>query len=441
MAPLLLVEDDPSVRSTITTFLELEGYTVEAVSSTREAFARLSSRSYPIVISDIYIDDHTGIDILNAARTANAACYVILMSARGSMETVMAATRGGAFDYLAKPFELDDLLTIVKRAEGVGSVGEEDDDEDFETEEPLATGMIGSSSKMVEIYKTVSRVAPTDALVLIEGETGTGKELIAQMLHANSLRAAMPFLPVDCASLAPSLIESELFGAMKGAYTGADRDRTGVFEAANGGTVFLDEIGEIDMNFQLKLLRFLQEKEIRPLGSSRPRKVDVRILAATNKNLRKMVEEGRFREDLWYRLDVVRVAVPALRERTGDVPLLAGAFLKRYNERYNLETRITESGMKALSEYTWPGNVRQLQHMCERLVILAPGGRITEDAVDDAVRSASPNDQASESLADTEMEQIRKVLAAAGGNKSRAARILGIERKTLYRKLERMGLA
>ena len=441
MAPLLLVEDDPSVRSTITTFLELEGYTVEAVASTREAFSRLSSRSYPIVISDIYIDDHTGIDILNAARTANEACYVILMSARGSMETVMAATRGGAFDYLAKPFELDDLLTIVKRAEGAGSGSDEDEDDDFETEEPLSTGIIGSSPKMIEIYKTVSRVAPTDALVLIEGETGTGKELIAQMLHSNSLRAAMPFLPVDCASLAPSLIESELFGAMKGAYTGADRDRTGVFESANGGTVFLDEIGEIDMNFQLKLLRFLQEKEVRPLGSSRAKKVDVRILAATNKNLRKMVDEGKFREDLWYRLDVVRVSVPALRERTGDVPLLAGAFLKRYNERYGLETRITESGMKALSDYTWPGNVRQLQHMCERLVILAPGGRITEDAVEDAVRSASPSDQASESLADTEMEQIRKVLAAAGGNKSRAARILGIERKTLYRKLERMGLA
>lgn len=437
MASLLLVEDDPSVRSTISTFLELEGYTVEAVSSTREAMARLSSGGYPIVISDIYIDDRTGIDVLGAARAANAECAVILMSARGSMETVMAATRGGAFDYLAKPFELDDLLAIVRRAEGAG---DEEDDEDLEPEEPLATEMIGSSAKLIEIYKTISRVAPTDALVLIEGETGTGKELIAHMIHANSKRASAPFIPVDCASLAPSLVESELFGAMRGAYTGADRDRTGVFEAAHGGTVFLDEIGEIDLNFQLKLLRFLQEKEIRPLGSSRPRKVDVRILAATNKNLRKMVDENKFREDLWYRLDVVRVGVPPLRERHGDIPLLVGAFLKRYNERYNLETRITESGMKALEDYTWPGNVRQLQHMMERLVILAQGGRITEDAVEDAIRRASPADQAGETLADTESEQIRKVLAVTGGNKSRAARILGIERKTLYRKLERMGL-
>lgn len=437
MKRLLLVEDDPAVRSTITMFLELEGYQVEAVSSTREAIERLDGHSYPIVVSDIYIDDRTGIDVLNAAKAGNAGCAVILMSARGSMETVMAATRGGAFDYIAKPFELDTLLEVIRRAEN--TMEGDEDDEDVEPEEPLATEMIGSSSKLVEIYKTISRVAPTDALVLVEGETGTGKELIAHMIHVNSRRSARPFVPVDCASLAPSLIESELFGAMKGAYTGADRDRTGVFEAADGGTVFLDEIGEIDLNFQLKLLRFLQEKEIRPLGSAKPRKVDVRIIAATNRNLRKMVDEGKFREDLWYRLDVVRIGVPPLRERHGDVPLLAGAFLRRYNGRYNLEARLTESGMKALSDYTWPGNVRQLQHMLERLVILAPGGRITEDAVEDSIRASAPKETSSETLADTEADQIRRVLAATGGNKSRAARILGIERKTLYRKLERMG--
>jgi len=437
MTPLLLVEDDPAVRSMVSTFLELEGYAVDAVASTQEALERLERRSYRLVVSDIYIDGRTGIDILHAARKASPDAKVILMSARGSMETVMAATQGGAYDYIAKPFELDDLLKILKRAEGAA----EEDDEEVEPEEPLPTEMIGSSPKMVEIYKTISRVAPTEALVLIEGETGTGKELIAHMIHTNSPRAPMPFIPVDCASLAPSLIESELFGAMRGAYTGADRDRTGVFEAANGGTVFLDEIGEIDLNFQLKLLRFLQEKEVRPLGSSRPKKVDVRIVAATNRDLRKMVEEGKFREDLWYRLDVVRIAVPPLRERHGDIPLLAAAFLKRYNERYGLEARLTESGMKALCEYTWPGNVRQLQHMIERLVILAPGGRITEDAVEEAIRASSPRDEPGETLAEAEAEQIRKVLAAAGGNKSRAARILGIERKTLYRKLERMGLA
>lgn len=439
MTPILLVEDDDSVRQTVSMFLDLEGYAVEAVASTREAFEKLAARSYRVVVSDIYIDDRTGLDILSAARSADPGCAVILMSARGSMETVMAATRGGAFDYLAKPFEMDDLLDIVRRAAPNPDDNEPEDDE-IDPEEPLNTGMIGSSPSMIEIYKTISRVAPTDALVLIEGETGTGKELIAQEIHKNSPRFSRPFVPVDCASLAPSLIESELFGAMKGAYTGSHQDRVGVFEAASGGTVFLDEIGEVDLNFQLKLLRFLQEKEIRPLGSNRPRKVDVRIVAATNKNLPKMVEDGRFREDLWYRLDVVRVQVPPLRERPGDVQLLAVAFLKRYNERYGLNARLTESGMRALRETTWPGNVRQLQHVLERLVILAPGGRITEDAVAEALRSSRSAADTGETLADAEADQIRKVLAATNGNKSRAARILGIERKTLYRKIERMGL-
>jgi len=439
MTPILLVEDDDSVRQTVSMFLEVEGYTVDAVSSTREALEKLAAQSYRVVVSDIYIDDRTGLDILDAARRADPGCAVILMSARGSMETVMAATRGGAFDYLAKPFEMDDLLEIIRRAVPAGGEGEPEDDE-VDPEEPLNTGMIGSSPSMIEIYKTVSRVAPTDALVLIEGETGTGKELIAEEIHKNSPRASRPFVPVDCASMAPSLIESELFGAMKGAYTGSHQDRVGVFEAANGGTVFLDEVGEVDLNFQLKLLRFLQEKEIRPLGSSRPRKVDVRIVAATNKNLPKMVEEGKFREDLWYRLDVVRIQVPPLRERPGDVPLLAGAFLKRYNERYNLDARLTESGLHALNDTTWPGNVRQLQHVMERLVILSPNGRITEDAVADALRSSRTAVDTGETLAEAEADQVRKVLAATNGNKSRAARILGIERKTLYRKIERMGL-
>jgi len=293
---------------------------------------------------------------------------------------------------------------------------------------------------MVEIYKTISRVAPTDASVLIEGETGTGKELIARMIHRNSQRADQAFVPVDCGSIAPSLLESELFGALKGAYTGADRDRMGVFEAAHGGSVFLDEIGDIDLAFQAKLLRFLQEREIRPLGSPRVKKVNVRVIAATNRDVQKMVDEGKFREDLWYRLNVVRLTVPPLCERTSDIPLLVHYFLKRYNERYSLHTRLIDSGLKALEEYSWPGNVRQLQHMMERLTILALDGRIDEAAVKQAIEQTDSRESASESLADTEAEQIRRVLAATNGNKSRAAKILGIERKTLYRKLEKMGL-
>jgi len=435
---LLVVEDDSSVRSTITTFLELEGYDVDAVSSTREALERLRGAAYPIVISDIYLDERTGLDVLATARQNNPQCAVILMTGRGSIETVVKATQGGAFDYIAKPFELDRMLDTVKRAEA--SFTKKDEEKESEIEDVPDSEMIGSSPRMVEIYKMISRVAPTNASVLIEGETGTGKELIARLIHRNSLRAAQPFVPVDCGSIAPSLIESELFGALRGAYTGADRDRMGVFEAANNGTVFLDEIGDVELGFQLKLLRFLQEKEIRPLGSSRGRKVDVRVVAATNRDLQRMVDEGKFREDLWYRLNVVRVILPPLVERRGDVALLAHHFLKKYNDRYGQSARLTESGLTVLQNYSWPGNVRQLQHMMERLTILAPHGRIDEAAVREAIDQGEPRETSSDTLADTEAEQIRRVLAATGGNKSRAAKILGIERKTLYRKLERMTL-
>jgi DNA-binding NtrC family response regulator len=438
MHRLLIVEDDQAVRTTMVTCLELEGYAVDAVASTREALERLSTQSYPIVISDIYLDERTGLDILETARRTNPDCAVILMTGRGSMETVMAATQGGAFEYLAKPFEMARMVETIKRAERSLNGGEEDEAPSID--DLPDTEMIGSSPRMIEIYKTISRVAPTDATVLIEGETGTGKELIARMIHRNSRRAQQPFVPVDCGSIAPSLLESELFGTLKGAYTGADRDRMGVFEAAANGTVFLDEIGDIELGFQLKLLRFLQEREIRPLGSPRARKVDVRVIAATNRDVQKMVDEGKFREDLWYRLNVVRLTVPPLCERSGDIPLLVHYFLKRYNERYKLDTRLADSGLKAMEEYSWPGNVRQLQHMMERLTILAPNGRIDGAAVKEAIEQMDTRETASETLADTEAEQIRRVMAATNGNKSRAAKILGIERKTLYRKLERMGL-
>lgn len=438
MQKLLVVEDDNSVRSTIVTFLELEGYAVDAVGSTREAIDRLNRDTYPIVISDIYLDERTGIDVLRTAREQNPGCAVILMTARGSMETVMDATAGGAFDYIAKPFDLDDMLATIKRAEATLAGGA--DDEDTDIDDLPESEMIGSSAKMVEIYKLISRVAPTDATVLIEGETGTGKELIARMVHRNSKRKMEPFVPVDCGSIAPSLLESELFGAMKGSYTGADRDRIGLFEAANHGTVFLDEIGDIDLGFQLKLLRFMQEREIRPVGASRSKTIDVRIIAATNRDMQKLVDDGKFREDLWFRLNVVPIRVPPLCERRGDIALLAVYFLKKYNERYRQSTRLAESGLKAMEIYAWPGNVRQLQHMMERLAILAPGGRIDSDAVRDAIEQMEPREHPGDTLADTEAEQIRRVLTATNGNKSRAAKILGIERKTLYRKLERMGL-
>jgi len=281
-------------------------------------------------------------------------------------------------------------------------------------------------------------VAPTDATVVIEGETGTGKELVARMVHRFSQRSKQPFVAVDCAAIAPSLLESELFGAMRGAFTGADRDRVGVFEAANRGTVFLDEIGEIEKSFQANLLRFLQEREIRPVGASRAKEVDVRVIAATNRDLQRMVDEGKFREDLWYRLNTVRIVLPPLRERRDDIPLLARFYVNKYNGRYAREVKLMDSGVREFQNFTWPGNVRQLQHVVERLVILSD--RIDSEAVLDALTAMDSREKPVETLADAEEDQIRKVLAATGGNKSKAAQILGIERKTLYRKLERMKL-
>ena len=434
MQKILLVEDDPALQFTILTALEEKGYAVDGVSTTAEAIERLGSNAYPIVVSDIYIDEHTGLDILDAAKRKDPLCSVILMTGRGTIETVMAATRGGVFDYIAKPFEFDVLFDAIERAEAArGDQGREAEEEDLpETE------MIGSSAAMVEIYNTVARAAPTDASVIVEGETGTGKELVARMIHRYSRRADKPFVPVDCASIAPSLLESELFGAMRGAFTGADRDRVGVFEAAHHGTVFLDEIGEIEMNFQSALLRFLEEHEIRPVGASRSKQVDVRVIAATNRDLQRLVDEKKFREDLWYRLNTVRIVLPPLRERRTDIPLLARFYVNKYNARYNRDVKLMDSGVKALQDYTWPGNVRQLQHVIERLTILA--ARVDSDSVHDALTSMESREKPVDTLADAEEDQIRRVLAATGGNKSKAAQILGIERKTLYRKLERMKL-
>jgi DNA-binding NtrC family response regulator len=435
MDKLLLVEDDPALQFTIQTALEEKGYAVESASTTGEAIERLAESAYPIVITDIYIDERTGLDVLDAAKRKDPHCAVILMTGRGTVETVMAATRGGAFDYIAKPFDLDVMIDAVERAEAARA----EQEEEAEEEELPETEMIGVSPGMVEVYKIVSRVAPTDATVVVEGDTGTGKDLVARMIHRFSgARSSQPFVPVDCGAIAPTLLESELFGAMRGAFTGADRDRVGVFEAANRGTVFLDEIGDIELSFQLALLRFLENHEIRPVGASRSKKVDVRVIAATNRDLQRMVEDGKFREDLWHRLNVVRITMPPLRERRGDIPLLARFFLNKFNQLYTRDVKLTDSGIKALQDYTWPGNVRQLQHLIERLSVLAE--RVDAPAVLQALTVMESREKPVETLADAEEEQIRRVLAATGGNKSKAAQILGIERKTLYRKLEKMKL-
>ena len=437
---ILFVEDDPAVVLTFQTGLEAEGYPVEAVASTSDALARLANDDYPIVITDIYLDERTGLDVLRASQDYNPGSAVIMITGQGTMETVMEATERGAFDYIAKPFDLTRLLAAVGKAESFLAEKKCARDNRDDGEPHPMTEMVGSSAAMVDVYKLISRAAPTDAPVLIEGESGTGKELVARLIHKNSKRRDGPFVPVDCGSIAAGIMQSELFGSLRGAFTGADRDRLGLIESAKSGTVFLDEIAEVDTGFQLKLLRFLQEKEIRPLGSSKSRKIDVRVVAATNRDLNALVEDGEFRQDLWFRLNVVHVRLPPLRERRGDISVLARHFLRRFNERYQRQVRLSPSGLKSLEEHAWPGNVRQFQHLLERLTILSPVEVLEGDAVAESLRTLEPRRKPVESLADAEEDQIRKVLAATGGNKTRAAQILHIERKTLYRKLERMKL-
>ncbi len=436
--PVLVVEDDPSVAITVKTLLEAEGYSVHEANSSAKALTLLAENRFPIVISDIYLDDRSGLDILRRARSLNPDCAVILMTAHGSFETVLEATQAGAFDYIAKPFALDHFVQTVRNAEQ--SLQRSEAPAAANGDEPLRA-LVGSSQAMIEIYKFISRVASADSTVLPQGETGTGKELIARLIHESSPRRNNRFAIVDCGALSSTLLESELFGVVRGAYTGADRDREGLLQSADGGTVFLDEIGEIDPAFQLRLLRFLQEREVRPVGSSVTRTVNVRVVASTNKDLRQSVSGHKFREDLWYRLHVTSLKLAPLRERTEDIPALVDHFLGQFAQRTGRRITLDAGALKAAREYHWPGNVRQLQNVLERLAILSPASVVDETAFRKALAALDPvgaPEKSSNSLADLEEEHIRKVLEATHGHKTRAAEILGIERKTLYRKLEKM---
>lgn len=308
-------------------------------------------------------------------------------------------------------------------------------------EDTATDRLVGNSPAMVEAFKFISRVAAADTTVFLQGETGTGKERVARLIHESSPRRDQRLVVVDCGALPGALLETELFGALRGAYTGADRDRVGLLESAEGGSVFLDEIGEIDLAFQLRLLRFLQEREVRPVGSTASRKVDARVIAASNRDLRRLVAEKKFREDLWYRLQVSSFRLPPLRERAKDLELLIGHFLKASERRYGRDLRLGDEAMRRATRYSWPGNVRQLQNVLERLAILHSGTVVGDDAFEEAIAALDPSEKSAsegESLAAAEEDHIRKVLAATHGNKTRAAELLGIERKTLYRKLERM---
>lgn len=435
---VLLIDDDTSITTTVAAYLEAKGYEVMVANDGADALELARTGQYPVIVSDIYIDRVTGLDVLREARARNPDVAVIIMTARGSVKTTVQAETEGAFEYLAKPFELRALADVIERARKSGRPQVAESAESQEELEQFG-GMIGFSSGMVEVYRRIARFARSDDTVLIAGESGTGKELVANAIHENSGRAAKPFVPVDCGAIPGQLWESELFGVVRGAFTGADRDRSGVMEAARGGTVFLDEIGEIPVEFQPKLLRFLQEKEYRPVGSPLGKRADVRVIAATNRALEQMVADGEFREDLFHRLNVLRIDVPPLRERPGDIRFLVQRFLERATRQSGKRVWLEPEAGALIERHTWPGNVRELQNTLTRLVALNPPGPIQESDVRETleVRRRGAEDEPTE-LEARERQQILKVLQQVGGNKTKAAEVLGIQRRTLYKKLARI---
>ncbi len=450
-AKILVVDDDAGHLSMLRTVLAGWGYAPEGATDGAEAVEKVREKAYDAVLLDVRMAGMGGMEALTRIREFNPAVPVLIMTAYSSVETAVAALKTGAYDYLTKPLDLDVLrLTLERALDHMRLAVENEDLRQKLGQEAGAPEIIGKSRAMRELFTMIGMVAPTEATVLITGESGTGKELVARAIHARSARSQGPLVAVNCAALSETLLESELFGHEKGAFTGAERRREGRFMAANKGSIFLDEIGEIAQPIQAKLLRVIQEREIQRVGGDRPVGVDVRILAATNRDLKKEVEAGRFREDLYYRLNVVSVLVPPLRDRPEDIPLLAQFFLGRFAEKNRKRMKgFTPSAMDHLVRCPWPGNVRELENAVERAVILSVGEYVTDrelpayDAgasdASGAAAHASAAGLAGRPLDDVEREVILATLGECGGNKSEAARVLGITRATLHKKLKKYG--
>ena len=376
---VLVVDDDPSICKLIGSLLEMEGYPHHVVLRGEEALKALRTDQFDVVISDIYMGEISGLDVLEAARDARPETEVVIMTAHGSVETAVQAVRSGAFDYISKPFAVEDILGVLRRIEEKGrlisaaSVGPED------AQSLPNTEIVGSSRQMVAIYNKVARVAAIDAPVLIYGATGSGKELVARAIHQHSPRASAPFVVINCGALTETLLESELFGHEKGAFTGAVGSRKGLFEGAAGGTVLLDEISETSLGFQVKLLRVIQEHEIRRVGSNDIVAVNIRTVAATNRDLREMVGKDQFREDLFHRLNVFTISIPPLRDRSEDIPALASYYLKQFGDRYGSSARLLPEAVEAMRRHEWPGNVRELKNVLERAFAFCDNGVIGPD--------------------------------------------------------------
>jgi two-component system response regulator AtoC len=450
---ILVADDDASIRSLLRQLLTDEGYSITEAATGTEVIAQVGESSPDLVIMDVRMPELDGIEALPKVKTASPKTSVLIMTAFGSSNAAIKAMELGAFDYITKPFELDKISHTVKRAFDYQDLAQEVEVLRDEISSLVQTErIVGNSPPMQEVYKTVGKVAKADATVLITGESGTGKELVAEALHYNSNRRSGPMVKVSCAALPETLLEAELFGHEKGSFTGAMTMRKGRFELADKGTVFLDEIGEMSLATQTKLLRVLQERKIERIGSSLPIKVDIRIICATNKDLQKQVEQNKFRDDLYYRLNVINIHMPPLRERKEDIPALVEHFLAKH--RYSATAQpaaISEEALKRLTEYEWPGNVRELENVVERAVVLSRGQIITSRELPfgehvDGEHEDENEDVSAErsffkkSVSQFEKDLIMKALKDAGGNRSKAAEMLGIYRRLLYAKIKEYGL-
>jgi DNA-binding NtrC family response regulator len=448
---ILIVEDEEKLRRVVGLQLESAGFEVDQAGSAEEAL-RLAQRA-DLVLTDLRLPAMDGLALLEAVRRQNTRIPVVVMTAYGTVEVAVEAMKKGAADFLPKPFSLDHLMAVVHKALEVRSLREEN----VRLKEELGhryrfENVIASSPRMQEILAAVARVAPTRTTVLLCGESGVGKDLIARVIHRHSPRAAAPLVKINCTALPESLMESELFGYEKGAFTGAASAKPGRFEQADGGTVFLDEIGDVPPAIQVKLLRVLQERELERLGSNRTRTIDVRVIAATNVDLRRAIDEGNFREDLYYRLNVFPLTVPPVRERREDIPLLAEHFLAKFARETNVPApRLDDDAMAKLCDYDWPGNVREIENVIERGLIYAGGPviRAGDIRLDHAPRRAGLSGAVNGSgeflpegvsLDEHERQLIREALRRAGGNKSQAARLLGLSRNALRYRLAQMGI-
>ncbi len=444
---ILVVDDEENVCALFKRILQKGGYAVDTVCSGEAGLRKLETEWFDLVISDLKMPGVDGLELLRQGKALYPTLPFIMLTAFATVDSALTAMKQGAYEYLLKPLNTEELKLVAEKALELHRLAREverlrnqlDLDLDFEQ-------IVGQSKAMRAVFRLMKMVADSNATILIQGESGTGKELIARALHQHSQKKNRPFVAINCASVPETLLETELFGYVKGAFTGAARDKKGLFEEAHGGTLLLDEIGDTSMAFQANLLRVLQENEIRPVGGNKTVNVDVRIIVATNKDLKKEMERGSFRKDLFYRLSVVPLAIPPLRTRKEDIPLLASHFIKKFAKAYGLEPKsLSPNALRLLLDHTWPGNVRELENAIERAVLINPGPEIQADslfpapAADEAPATTSLFDAVNGTKEFVEREKIAEALKKTSGNRSHAARLLGISRSALYNKLKLWG--